>query len=65
LALTIGDPPYRRFRRRQIDPQRAPEQSFAVEITEHDIGVANRRLYAAAAIGSRSRLRTRAPWADL
>jgi hypothetical protein len=61
----IGDPTYRRFRGCEVDPQRAPKQGFAIEVTEHDIGVADGRLCAAGAIGGRARIGAGALWADL
>ena len=60
----IGDPMYRRFRRGGVDPQRASEQGFGIEITEHNIGVADGRLRAATTISGRSRIGAGALWAD-
>ena len=55
----------RPLRRRRVDRQVAAEQRLPVEIAQHDVGVADGGLGAAAAIADRARLRTGALRADL
>ena len=54
----------RRLGCREIDLERAAQQRLAIEVAQHDVGVADRGLPSAFAIGGRARVSPGAAWPD-
>src|SRR5262249_9564479 len=52
------------LRCRVIDCKGTSQYGLAIEVTEHDIGVADRRLRATFAVSRRARIGPGAPWSD-